>query len=68
MTPDLDTCRWCGGAHPIEFCPDVLAAFVRGHDPYQGNASSSAATNPRKFRGKALARRRKARLAQGATA
>lgn len=25
--PDLDTCRWCGGAHPIEFCPDVLAAF-----------------------------------------
>src|SRR5690348_5049825 len=23
---DLDTCRWCGGAHPIEFCGEVMAA------------------------------------------
>jgi hypothetical protein len=33
----LDTCRWCAGPHPIEFCPAVRAAFEPGHDPYMGH-------------------------------
>ena len=52
----------CGGQHEIEHCPAVMAAFVPGYDPYQGNVSSSAAANPRKFRGKALGGRRKKAL------
>lgn len=64
IAPGAGKCGWCGGDHAIEFCPAVMAAFVKDYD-YQGNVSSSAAANPRKFRGKALGGRRKKLDRQG---
>jgi hypothetical protein len=40
----LDTCRWCAGPHPIEFCPAVRAAFEKGHDPYMGHVLTGERT------------------------
>lgn len=61
-TASLETCRWCQGPHPIEHCPAVMAAFVKGYDPYQGNAAVTDAADPSVFRGRALTGRQPNRV------